>query len=108
MALDDREVTFGETTFSIGKMLPVEAKKVFMEHVRPMLEGALGAQVSEGGGGIEMALGIVARAPAGALRCTYAPTLPTHHFHVRSGRYAASFGLTTKKWRSMVWTWPIF
>ena len=63
MALDDREVTFGETTFSIGKMLPVESKKVFMEHVRPMLEGALGAQVSEGGGGIEMALGIVARAP---------------------------------------------
>lgn len=61
MPLDDREVTYGNSTFQIGKLLPQEAKQVFMTHVRPMLEGAAS---SEGGdGGIGMILGLVAKAP---------------------------------------------
>ena len=49
--LDSREVRFGETTFRIGKLLPIEAKRVFMRHVRPLLRGALSAEVPENGDG---------------------------------------------------------
>jgi len=42
------ELKFGDTTFHIQKMLPMEAKTVFMKHVRPLLKGALSAEVSEG------------------------------------------------------------
>ena len=41
------EIKLGETTFRIKKMLPIEAKRVFMNHVRPLLKGALSAQVNE-------------------------------------------------------------
>ena len=41
------EVTFGDVTFRIGKLLPLEAKRVFMGHVRPLLRGALNAEVGE-------------------------------------------------------------
>ena len=61
MALDDREITYEGVTFYIGKLLPMEAKKVFMEHVRPMLEGALSVQAD--GGVFAMILGVVAKAP---------------------------------------------
>ena len=37
---EDRTVTWGESTFEIRKMLPVEAKRVFIHHVRPLLAGA--------------------------------------------------------------------
>ena len=36
MALDDREVTYEGVTFQFGKLLPQEAKRVFMGHVRPL------------------------------------------------------------------------
>ena len=45
-APDAAEITFGATTFRIGKLLPREAKNVFMAHVRPLLRGALSANVS--------------------------------------------------------------
>ena len=61
MALDDREITYEGVTFSIGKLLPQESKKVFMEHVRPMLEGAL--SVPADSGLFTMILGVVAKAP---------------------------------------------
>ena len=43
--LDDASVPVPDkaVTFTVGKLLPMEAKKVFMEHVRPLLRGALGA-----------------------------------------------------------------
>ena len=46
--LDAPEVTFGDTTFYIGKMLPVEAKQVFLAHVRPLFRGALSADIKDG------------------------------------------------------------
>ena len=61
MAFDDREVSYGDVTFRINKLLPVEAKDVFMRHIRPLLEGA--ASASGDGGGISMILGIIAKAP---------------------------------------------
>ena len=58
-ALDAREVVFGDVTFHIGKLMPMEAKRVFLKDVRPLLRGALNAEVGDmvssngdkGGGG---------------------------------------------------------
>ena len=56
-ALDAREVVFGDVTFQIGKLMPMEAKRVFLKDVRPLLRGALNAEVGDapsngdGGGG---------------------------------------------------------
>ena len=61
MALDDREITYEGVTFSIGKLLPMESKKFFMEHVRPMLEGAMSASADRGLTG--MILGVLSKAP---------------------------------------------
>ena len=61
MALDDREITYGDVTFKIGKLLPKEAKQVFMRHVRPLMEGALAA--SGDGNLLQMALAVIAKAP---------------------------------------------
>ena len=56
--LDAREVTFGAVTFHIGKMLPMESKRVFMGHVRPLLGGALKADTGmEGAKGPEKSKG---------------------------------------------------
>lgn len=41
--LTDSEFTLGGVSFKINKMLPIEAKRVFMGHVRPLLRGALSA-----------------------------------------------------------------
>ena len=46
---DDRTVTWGETTFTINKLLPTEAKPLFVRHVRPLLRGALSADVGPTG-----------------------------------------------------------
>ena len=61
MALDDREITYGDVTFKIGKLLPKEAKHAFMRHVRPLIEGALAA--SGDGNLLQMALAVIAKAP---------------------------------------------
>ena len=37
--LKEREVTYGDVTFHIGKLMPFKAKAVFMAHVRPLLQG---------------------------------------------------------------------
>ena len=63
MAFTDKEFTYGEVTFRVDKLLPQEAKAVFMAHVRPLLEGALSAESGGDGGGLAMMLGIVAKAP---------------------------------------------
>ena len=62
MAFTDKEFTYGDVTFRVDKLLPQEAKAVFMAHVRPLLEGALSVE-SGGGDGLAMILGIVAKAP---------------------------------------------
>ena len=46
---DDRTVTWGETTFEIRKLLPTEAKPLFIRHVRPLLRGALAAETGPTG-----------------------------------------------------------
>ena len=46
---DDRTVTWGESTFEIRKLLPTEAKPLFIRHVRPLLRGALSAETGGGG-----------------------------------------------------------
>ena len=61
MADEDRVLTYGDVTFEIGKMLPMESYDVFMRHVRPLLEGA--ASVSVDGGGLGLIAGILAKAP---------------------------------------------
>ena len=51
-------------TFTISKMLPMDAKQVFMGHVRPLLRGALGAgDVKAGAGNWLMALAAFTDAP---------------------------------------------
>ena len=57
-----REVRFGNVTFRIGKMLPLEAKRVFMHHVRPLLRGALNAE-SNGTGKWQILLAAFTDAP---------------------------------------------
>ena len=61
MADEDRILTYGDVTFEIGKMLPMEAYEVFMRHVRPLLEGA--ASVNADGGGLSLIAGILSKAP---------------------------------------------
>ena len=64
MAFDDREVTYGDVTFHIGKLLPEESKQVFMTHVRPLLEGALSANTEgESGMFLSMVIGVISKAP---------------------------------------------
>ena len=46
-SLDAREVVFGDVTFKIGKLMPMEAKRVFLKDVRPLLRGALNAEVGD-------------------------------------------------------------
>ena len=58
--LDERTVTYGDVTFEIRKLLPVEAKRVFMAHVRPLLRGALSAQAPTGEMAPEWALVLAA------------------------------------------------
>ena len=41
---DDRTITWGDATFEIRKLLPTEAKPLFVRHVRPLLRGALSAE----------------------------------------------------------------
>ena len=61
--LAEPEVTFGNTTFRISKLLPMEAKKLFMGHVRPMLRGALSANVQSEADNWQMALAAFTDAP---------------------------------------------
>ena len=62
------EVTFGDVSFSIKKLMPMEAKEVFMGHVRPLLRG-LNAEmpdsqeVASKGAGIKMMLAAFTEAP---------------------------------------------
>lgn len=67
MAFDEREVTYGDVTFTFGKMLPMEAKEVFMDHITPMLEGLASADIKEGVGnevaGLQMIVGLISKAP---------------------------------------------
>ena len=51
---DEKTVTWGEAQFTINKLLPTEAKAVFVHHVRPLLRGALSAEAPAGGGKTEM------------------------------------------------------
>ena len=46
---DDRTITWGDATFEIRKLLPTEAKPLFIRHVRPLLRGALSAEAPASG-----------------------------------------------------------
>ena len=46
---DDRTITWGDATFEIRKLLPTEAKPLFIRNVRPLLRGALSAEAPAGG-----------------------------------------------------------
>ena len=91
MAFTDKEFTYGDVTFRVDKLLPQEAKAVFMAHVRPLLEGALSVE-SGGGDGLAMILGIVAKAPQSALRRRYAGVVPARLLHVAGSGAAATVG----------------
>ena len=56
-------VTYGDVTFTIHKLLPMEAKRVFMAHVRPLLRGALSADVKDGESNWALALAAFTDAP---------------------------------------------
>ena len=45
---DDRTITWGDATFEIRKLLPTEAKPLFIRHVRPLLRGAGSAEATPG------------------------------------------------------------
>ena len=45
--LTNREVVFGDVTFRIRKLLPMESKQVFIRHVRPLLKGALDVEITD-------------------------------------------------------------
>ena len=62
MAFTDKEFTYGEVTFRVDKLLPQEAKAVFIDHVRPLMEGALNVQT--GGDTLALIMGVIAKAPA--------------------------------------------
>ena len=57
------EVTFGNVTFKVSKMLPMEAHNIFMGHVRPLLRGALSANVTSGEADWQMMLAAFTDAP---------------------------------------------
>ena len=46
---DDRTISWGDATFEIRKLLPTEAKPLFIRHVRPLLRGALSAEAPADG-----------------------------------------------------------
>ena len=46
---EDRVITWGDSTFEIRKLLPTEAKPLFIRHVRPLLRGALSAEAGPTG-----------------------------------------------------------
>ena len=46
---EDRTITWGDATFEIRKLLPTEAKPLFIRHVRPLLRGALSAEAPSDG-----------------------------------------------------------
>lgn len=64
----DPVVTFGEATFEIRKLLPTESKKLFIHNVRPLLGGALTAEIpkdsTDVSTGIKLLLAAFANAPA--------------------------------------------
>ena len=62
MAFTDKEFTYGDVTFRVDKLLPQEAKVVFIDHVRPLMEGALNVQT--GGDTLALIMGVIAKAPA--------------------------------------------
>ena len=61
--LSSRTVQYGDVTFQIGKLLPMEAKRVFMNHVRPLLRGALSADVKDDAGMWQLILAAFTDAP---------------------------------------------
>ena len=52
----DNTLSFDGATFRITKLLPVDSKRLFIHHVRPLLSGAAKAKMSEGEGGTGIAL----------------------------------------------------
>ena len=61
--LTSQDVQFGDVTFHIGKLLPMEAKRLFMGHVRPLLRGALSAEIKDDADQWQIALAAFTDAP---------------------------------------------
>ena len=77
----DRVISWGEAEFTINKLLPVEAKALFVRHVRPLFRGALSAEAPKGDG-----------ESAGGWRIALAAftDAPTEHYEAISSAMARS------------------
>ena len=80
--LDAPEIAYGDTTFYIGKMLPLEAKGAFMKDVRPLLRGALSGDIADESGGWKAILAAFTDAP----QAHYDALTKTLYKHIRYGR----------------------
>ena len=60
---DDRTVTFGGSTFTINKMMPRDAKRVFLGHVRPLLSGLAKGELTKDSHDLQFLAGLIANAP---------------------------------------------
>ena len=60
---DDRTVTFGGSTFTINKMMPRDAKRVFLGHVRPLLSGLAKGELTKDSHDLQFLAALIANAP---------------------------------------------
>ena len=60
---DDRTVTFGGSTFTINKMMPRDAKRVFLGHVRPLLLGLTEGNLTKDSHDMQFVAALIAGAP---------------------------------------------
>ena len=108
MAFTDKEFTYGDVTFRVDKLLPQEAKAVFMAHVRPLLEGALAAESGGGGDGLAMILGIVAKAPQTHYDAVMRALYQHINVHLAGSGAAATVGRRRRTGVCWVWIWLTF
>ena len=77
--LDSPEIAYGDTTFYIGKMLPLEAKGAFMRDVRPLFRGALSGEIADNSNGWKAILAAFTDAP----QAHYDALTKTLYRHIR-------------------------
>ena len=113
-ALDAREVVFGDVTFKIGKLMPMEAKRVFLKDVRPLLRGALNAEVGDassngdgGGGGGQWKILLAAFTDAPQNHYDAIQRVPLLSYHLQHTQEATPLSVSweTRRTPSRIWTW---
>ena len=90
MAFTDKEFTYGDVTFRVDKLLPQEAKVVFIDHVRPLMEGALSVQTGGRYAGVDN--GRYRQSSGGSLLRCYEGVVPARLLHVAGPGAAATVG----------------